>query len=212
MRGWLAILALAAPPAAAHDARAPAAPELAPAPKMAVIRQAPEFTLLDPHGKPVQLGELRGRVVLLAFVYTTCTGACPLLSARMARLQARLIDAGLADRVALLSVTVDPERDTPEALARYARKFDARPGWHFLRDGRERMQAVLAAYDEWTRPLPDGDIDHPARLHLIDGEGRVREIYSLSFFDEWQAYLDIAALLREDARPPAASRSRAAAP
>lgn len=212
MRGWLAIVALAALPAAAHDERAPAAPELAPAPKMALIRQAPEFTLLDPHGTPLQLAQLRGRVVLLAFVYTTCTGACPLLSASMARLQARLIDAGLAHRVALLSVTVDPERDTPEALARYARKFNARPGWHFLRDGRERMQAVLAAYDEWTRSLPDGEIDHPARLHLIDGEGRVREIYSLSFFDERQAYLDIAALLREDPRPPAASRSRAAAP
>jgi protein SCO1/2 len=56
---------------------------------------------------------------------------------------------------------------------------------------------VLAAFDEWTRPRPGGEIDHPARLHLIDARGRVREIYSLGFFDAGQALLDINALLRE---------------
>ena len=54
---------------------------------------------------------------------------------------------------------------------------------------------MLAAWDEWTKPLPAGEIDHPARLYLIDGAGRVREIYSLSLFDERQAFLDIRALL-----------------
>src|SRR2546427_187605 len=54
---------------------------------------------------------------------------------------------------------------------------------------------VLAAWDEGTKPLPAGEIDHPARLYLIDGAGRVREIYSLSLFDERQAFLDIRALL-----------------
>lgn len=56
---------------------------------------------------------------------------------------------------------------------------------------------MLAQWDEWTRPLPSGDLDHPARLHLIDARGRVPEIYSLEFFDEHQAELDIRALLRE---------------
>jgi protein SCO1/2 len=59
------------------------------------------------------------------------------------------------------------------------------------------LRPVLAAYDEWTRPQPNGEIDHPARLYLIDRRGRIREIYSISFFDERQAYFDIQALLRE---------------
>jgi cytochrome oxidase Cu insertion factor (SCO1/SenC/PrrC family) len=56
---------------------------------------------------------------------------------------------------------------------------------------------VLRAYDEWLRPLANGEIDHPARLYLIDQRGRIREIYSLAFFDERQAFLDIQALLQE---------------
>jgi protein SCO1/2 len=66
-----------------------------------------------------------------------------------------------------------------------------------LREERQKLQPVLAAYDEWTRPQPDGEIDHPARLYLIDRRGRIREIYSISFFDERQAFLDIQTLLRE---------------
>jgi protein SCO1/2 len=59
------------------------------------------------------------------------------------------------------------------------------------------LRPVLAAYDKWTRPQPDGEIDYPTRLYLIDRRGRIREIYSISFFDERQAFLDIQALLRE---------------
>jgi cytochrome oxidase Cu insertion factor (SCO1/SenC/PrrC family) len=103
-------------------------------------------------------------------------------------------------RARILSVTVDPERDTAEALARYARRFGADPRvWSFLRDAPDRLRPVLAAYDEWTRRLPDGEIDHPARVHLIDQAGRVREIYALEFFDERQVFLDVRALLRERA-------------
>ena len=66
-----------------------------------------------------------------------------------------------------------------------------------MRDEPARLAAVLAQWDEWTRPGKSGDLDHPARVHLVDGRGRVREIYSLEFFDERQAELDIRALLRE---------------
>jgi cytochrome oxidase Cu insertion factor (SCO1/SenC/PrrC family) len=117
----------------------------------------------------------------------------------MASLQSRLKHAGLfPSRAVLLSVTVDPERDIAAALARYARAFGAdREGWQFLRESHERLRPVLAVYDEWTRPLSGGEIDHPARLYLIDPQRRIREIYSLSFFDPRQAFLDIQALLRE---------------
>jgi protein SCO1/2 len=194
-----AALVAIAPLAAAHrEQPTPASPILSDTPRMAVIRRAPEFALLDVNGAPVQLAELRGRIVLIAFIFTGCKTACPLLSHRMARLQARLVEAGLSPRrVALVSITVDPGNDSAAVLARFAKTFDAGPGWLFLRETPHRLRPVLDAYNEWVTRLPTGEVDHPARLHLIDAAGRVREIYSLAFFDERQAFLDIRALERE---------------
>jgi protein SCO1/2 len=209
MRLLVALLALVlvTPTALAHGESAAAPPSALPsthsaAPFLGVIRQAPDFTLQDRRGKAVQLSELRGRTVLLSFIFTQCASACPLLTHRMQLLQGRLAQAGLFPaRVALLTVTVDPERDSADALDRYAERFDARPGWYFLRDQPERLQPMLAAYNEWTKKLADGDIDHPARVYLIDPAGRIREIYSLAFFDERQALLDIKAVDREKRAP-----------
>jgi protein SCO1/2 len=178
-------------------------PSLSTTPKLAVIRQAPDFTLPDTAGRAVQLSALRGRVVLISFIYTTCTDACPLLTQRMVLLRERLEGEGLGPNTEFLSVTVDPVRDTVDALAQYAARFGAASDrWRFVRDSPEQLRPVLTAYDEWTQLLPKGDIDHPARLHLIDAEGRVREIYSLEFFDQRQAFLDIQALVRESRMVP----------
>lgn len=168
-------------------------------PSLGVIGPAPPLVLVDLDARAVSLAEFRGRVVLLSFIYTSCPSACPLVTQRMAVLQRRLTEAGLfPSRASLVSVTVDPDRDSVAALARYAKGFNADPrGWKFLRERREALDPVLAAWGEWTKPLPNGEIDHPARLYLLDPAGRVREIYSLSFFDERQAFLDIRALLRE---------------
>jgi protein SCO1/2 len=174
-------------------------PALAPAPELPLIKPAPDFRLLDTSGRPTRLSELRGHVVLINFIYTTCSSVCPLLTQRIALLQARLARSGPRERQAhFLSITVDPDRDSAEVLGRYATRFGAgSDGWRFLREEPERLQQVLAAYDEWTRPQPDGEIDHPARLYLVDQWGNIREIYSLSFFDEHQAFLDIQALVKE---------------
>jgi len=195
-------LAVVASPAGSHEpagaGRRPPGSPLSSNPSLAIIRSAPDFTLLDVEARTVRLAELRGRVVLLAFIYTGCSAACPILTQRMAVLQQRLLSERLLPaRVALVSVTVDPRRDTAAVLARYAQGFGAhREGWRFLREGPERLGPVLAAWDEWTSPAGGGELDHPARLHLIDAQGRVREIYSLARFDERQAYLDITAVLR----------------
>jgi protein SCO1 len=199
----LAVAALlAARPGLAHEpgrGGPPRGPSLTSAPYLSVIRPAPDFALAEADGRTVHLSELRGRVVLVSFIFTSCTAACPLLTHRMALLQKRLRDVTPAP--AFVSITVDPARDTGPALAQYAARFGAdRRGWHFLRDDPARLAGVLAQWDEWTRPLANGDLDHPARLHLIDTRGRVREIYSLEFFDERQAELDIRALAREAPR------------
>ncbi len=168
-------------------------------PSLPVIRPAPDFTLLDTAGHPLRSSELRGQIVLVSFIYTSCPSACPLLTARMSALWRRLErERNGRGRVRFLSITVDPLRDSAAELERYAKRFKADPkGWKFLREESQQLREVLATYDEWTRLQADGEIDHPARLYLIDPQGRVREIYSISFFDERQAFLDIQALLHE---------------
>jgi protein SCO1/2 len=190
-------------PAMAHEAQRAAEgtqePFLSVAPRLAAIKPAPHFTLPDLAGKEVRLSALQGRVVLLSFIYTQCSIACPLLTQQMALLQTRLKHAGgRTHSVHFLSVTVDPVRDSVDTLGRYAQHFAIDPNrWQFLRAEPERLAPVLRAYDEWLRPLADGEIDHPARLYLIDQQGQIREIYSLAFFNERQAFLDIQVLLQE---------------
>ena len=185
-------------PAVAHDTPQPGDPSVSEAPHLAVIRDAPDFTLTDAAGRPVQLSALRGRVVLIAFIYTTCVDACPLLTQRMVLLEQRLQETGLDTETVFLSITVDPERDSTQVLGEYAARFRAASDrWRFLTDAPDRVRRVLNAYDEWTRQPAKGSLDHPARLHLVDSNGRVREIYNLAFFDERQAYFDIRALLNE---------------
>jgi len=168
-------------------------------PSLSVIARAPDFTLRDTNGAPVSLSEYRGRVVLLAFVFTTCRGVCPLISQQMGVLQQALKQEGLfGGQVAMLSVTVDPQHDTAAVLRKYAQTVGAdAAGWRFLRDVPYRLEPVLKAYDEWTKLLPKGELDHPARVYLIDQAGNLREIYSLAFFNEQQTLFDMKALLRE---------------
>ena len=170
-------------------------------PTLSVIARAPEFTLKDTSGRAVRLSDYRGQVVLMAFIFTTCPGVCPLISTQMSALQAGLKAEGLfPGKAKLVSVTVDPKTDTAEVLARYAQMFKADPaGWAFLREEPQRLKPVLKAYDEWTRLLPDtkGWLDHPARVYLVDPNGNIREIYSLSFFNEKQALIDMRVLLAE---------------
>jgi len=201
--GWLwlaACFGILASTGSATAHEAPPARDLAVSetPRLAVIREAPDFALADTAGRTVQLSALRGQVVLIAFIYTTCADACPLLTQRMVLARTRLRAAGLEGKTVFLSITVDPDHDTAEALHTYAGRFRAASDrWRFLTGEPLRVRAVLSAYGEWTKRAPGGSIDHPARLYLFDGQGRVREIYSLAFFNDRQAYLDIRALLAE---------------
>jgi protein SCO1/2 len=186
------------PAQAVAPAKAGAQSPIAAHPRLNVIAPAPDFALRDPTGALVRLSDLRGQVVLVAFIYTSCTTVCPILGQQMATVQKRLkADARLRGRVMLLSVTVDPSRDSAPVLARYASALGADPAaWKFVRDSSEATAQVLVAYHEWTKPMPDGELDHPARVYLIDADGRIREIYSLAFFDPRQALIDIRSLTK----------------
>jgi protein SCO1/2 len=168
--------------------------------RLAVIQKAPEWRLIDQNGKEVSAGDLSGKVVLISFVFTTCNGSCPATTHRMEKVQAALMARGLLkdDRVRLLSITLDPRRDTPEKLHGYMQLYDADPAsWSFLTGPEERVRHVSAAFGMWARPSANGQLDHPSRIFLVDSRRQVREIYNLSFLRPAWVVEDIELLLVE---------------
>ncbi len=172
----------------------------APASRLAVIQQAPDFTLTTQDGGTLKFSDLKGKVCLVSFVFTTCNGTCPATTHRMGQVQEALERAGLAKdgRVRLLSITLDPARDTPAVLRKYMELYDAEPAnWTFLAGDKERVNKVVAAWGMWARPAANGQLDHPSRVFLVDKKGRVREIYNLGFFKAAWVLEDIRLLLKE---------------
>ena len=169
-------------------------------PRLAVIRPAPDFALTTQDGKSLKMTDLKGQVCLVSFVFTTCNGTCPATTHRMGQVQAALKDAGLAKdgRVRLLSITLDPARDTPAVLRKYMELYDADPAnWTFLAGDKKRVNKVIADWGMWAKPAANGQLDHPSRVFLVDRKGRIREIYNLSFFKAAWVLDDVRLLLKE---------------
>jgi len=115
------------------------------------IKLAPEFTLTNQDGKRLGLKDLRGKALAVTFIFAGCADTCPLLTAKMARIQDRL-GAAFGQHVNFLSITVDPERDTPVVLKRYANAYKANPaGWAFLTGTPERSAMSPSATASITR-------------------------------------------------------------
>jgi protein SCO1/2 len=141
----------------------------------------PEFQLQNQEGVSFGKKELLGHVHVVSFIFTQCETACPLISARMAELQKKFQDGNLPIR--LLSLSVDPEADTPEKLKSYGEKFNADFNrWSFVTGERGKIVALL---EEGFR-LPVGDkvpkgplydIAHSAKFTLIDAKGELRGYY-----------------------------------
>jgi protein SCO1/2 len=168
--------------------------------RLAVIQQSPAFTLTTQDGKALSSRDLRGKVLLVGFVFTTCNGSCPATTSRMVQVQGRLKDRGLLreGRVRLLSITLDPARDTTEAMSRYQKMYDADPAsWSFLTGPKDTVAKVIADWGMWTKPAANGQLDHPSRVFLVDTKGRVREIYDLAHLKAEWVVEDIEALLKE---------------
>lgn len=172
----------------------------APASRLAVIQPAPAFALTTQAGDPLRLSNLKGKVLLVSFIFTTCNGSCPATTHRMGQVQQALQARDLfkQDQVRLLSITLDPARDKPDVLRGYMRLYDADPAnWSFLTGPPDAINATVAAWGMWARPAANGQLDHPSRIFLVDSRGRIREIYNLSFLKAKWVVEDIESLLRE---------------
>lgn len=109
----------------------------------------PDVTMVDQNGKRTALRELlsSNEPVMLNFIFTSCSGICPVMSATFAEVQKYLgRDAG---RIRMVSISIDPEEDTPAALAAYAERFRAGPQWEFLTGTLEDSVAVQRAFDAY---------------------------------------------------------------
>ena len=159
-------------------------------------RPGPTWTLLNQEGAPYGSANLRGKVTLLTFVYTHCPTACPLLTAQMKQLQDELEqDGAFGARVAFVSMTVDPQRDTPARLKEYAAQMGVDfGGWAWVTGESEQLGKVWQAYGvvayvdlaslNTTTPTAHDqhsasnyEVIHSAKTVLLDGAGNMRAEY-----------------------------------
>jgi protein SCO1/2 len=161
------------------------------------IGPAPEFTLTTQDRSRLSLRDLRGKVVAVTFIYASCADTCPLLTAKMAGLQSRL-DGDFGSRVWFVSITVDPERDTPAVLKEYAEAHGAKAtGWAFLTGTPAEIREVARRYGVAYRKTARGDVDHTFLTSVIDQTGTLRVQYLGVRFDPDELLGDLRSLLRE---------------
>jgi protein SCO1/2 len=149
-----------------------------------VFGQLPQFALIERSGRRITKQDLTGRISVVNFIYTNCPDTCPLQSAQMRELQERYPQAR---ELLLLSITVDPRRDTPEALSRYASRFHADPQrWFFLTGQKEEIYRLAqegfrlgaAEIPQMQRPPSGATHAHSPRFVLVDRGAYIRGYYS----------------------------------
>ena len=165
--------------------------------RLPVVGPAPEFVLLDQDGFRFTPAELRGKVSVVTFIYATCTDTCPLLTAKMASLQ-KPLGADFGTRVRFVSITVDPQVDTPAVLKSYATAHGANlAGWSFLTGSSAAIDNVVRSYGAFAKRTERGGVDHLFLTSLIDRQGRIRVQYLGYRFKPDEMLRDLRALLSE---------------
>jgi protein SCO1/2 len=152
-----------------------------------VDKPAPDFALRDTAWRETHLADLRGQVVVLHFVYTSCPDVCPLHAEKIAEIQAMVNRTPMKEQVRFVTVTTDPVRDTPQILQDYGPAHGLDPvNWTFLTtlpDQPEDTTRQLAkAFGHTFTPGEDGMQMHGVVTHVIDQEGRWRaNLHGLEF-------------------------------
>ena len=143
----------------------------------------PEFSLIERDGRRIPLSDLKDSVWIVNFIYTNCPDTCPIQSAQMRQIQE---DFKNEKNLRLVSITVDPTRDTPQVLSEYANRFTADPArWFFLTGEKEmiykfaqegfRLGAVEIPHEK--RPESGATHTHSPRFVLVDREAQIRGYY-----------------------------------
>jgi protein SCO1 len=148
-------------------------------PDLPRFRQVPEFQLTERSGRTVTLADLKGKIWVADFIYTTCPGPCPMISSRLSQMQEQAL---ANDAVRFVSISVNPEQDTPEVLREYAKQFEASPDrWLFLTGEKNAVRSLitngfmLTALDQTGEGVEP--VAHSTKLVLVDRKGRIRGFY-----------------------------------
>jgi protein SCO1/2 len=161
------------------------------------IAPAPGFTLTSQDGAQISLADLRGKVVAITFIFTLCTTTCPVLTPMMAFVQGQLGPA-FGNKVVFASITVDPERDTPEMLKAYAQLYGADiAGWTFLTGSPPAIQDLTRRYGVFAAKDTDGGIEHSLLTSIVDRRGILRVQYLGARFDPKEFRGDLVSLMKE---------------
>lgn len=136
----------------------------------------PDVTLLNQDGKKVRLQSLLNSEipVIVDFIFGTCTTICPVLSAGYVNLQRKLDND--SDKVRLISITIDPEHDSPKVMKEYLKRYRARPGWDFLTGSRADIDLVMKAFNAY---IPDKMSHYPINLIRVPKNGTWVRLYGL---------------------------------
>ncbi len=137
-----------------------------------------DVKLTDQNGNAVSLTSLKGKPMLVDFIYTSCPGPCLMETAKFANVALRLGDK-LGSEVVLVSITVDPEHDGPKQLHDYAQQQGAdEKGWYFLTGSPADIDRALAGFKILREKEPDGSVGHIVNMILVNGDGAEVHQYS----------------------------------
>jgi protein SCO1/2 len=152
---------------------------------LGVVTRLGTAALTDQEGRTLKLAEFHGKLLVLSFFFTSCPTVCPVQTQALSNVQRRL-SAALRQRVRFLSLSVDPENDTPEALKSFAMANGADlSGWSFVRaslDDTHALTTELAAFDPRAEG-PSAPSGHTMATYLFDGRGRLMQRYAGSPLD-----------------------------
>jgi len=134
--------------------------------------------LVDQNGNAVVLSSLKGKPLVVDFIYTSCPGPCLMETAKFANVALRLGN-DLGSKVTLVSITVDPEHDGPKQLLDYSHQQGAdQKGWYFLTGGPEDVDKALAGFKLSREKEPDGSVGHLVDMMLVGPDGRLVREYN----------------------------------
>lgn len=163
---------------------------------------APAFSLTDAEGNTVRLADMRGKVVVLWFIYQRCPDVCPLHSQAIADVQTMVNRTPMRDLVRFVSITTDPEHDTPESFADYGASRGLDPAnWTMLTSGPSQPTAtreIARQFGLLFTPQGDDYQTHGVVTHLIDKSGRLRARYHGLKFDPTNMVVHINAFSNDD--------------
>ncbi len=220
----LAILPVAQADLAPGYGPLPYQPEQPGSYRLPVIEPAADGEVLDSEGQRLKLHDLFGdKIVLLSFIYSTCSdvNGCPLATAVFHKISRRLQKTPeLAGKLRLLTLSFNPQHDTPEAMKRYAQGFkNSGLDWRFLTTQSEKqLQPILQNYQQQVQKIYDeqgqftGTFSHLLKVYLIDRDKQIRNIYSVDFLHADTLVNDIKTLLAEQkvAESPTNSQKKSA--